>query len=91
MNRLKFFGQNVLTINLVIPLIIGFYQSTNFNSIDHSMRKRFSFFSCIESRVTIRENRPDSIVFYVDDTATSRVEFILRRCHGVRINKIYFY
>ncbi|CAF0785217.1 unnamed protein product [Adineta ricciae] len=37
---------------------------------------------CIHPSVKILENNTHTIVFFVDDSVLSRVEFIIRRCHG---------
>jgi hypothetical protein len=43
------------------------------------------FYRCIYPSVKIFLNTSHTITFAVDDVSINRVEFIIRRCNGVRI------
>lgn len=86
MNHLKYSGLNEFIMQFDIHIIIGFYKGiTIFTWQMHTKLSRFCFCRCVDSLVKILVNTAHTIIFTSDDTLINRVEFIIRRCDGVRI------
>ncbi len=86
MNHLKFYERNVLIIESDILIIIGFSKGIKiFAEEKNIILNDSNFYRCIDPLVKILVNTPHTIIFAVDDVSIHRVEFLIRRCHGVRI------